>query len=127
MESRTLTIALRGFGCEPTTARVTVMPLNGRQRLRRAAAVFGVGLLAALVALPIPIVHFFFVPAALIGGVVLAFLRLRQHEVVELAEGPCPCCGVAQPLGLAGGSLRLPRVVHCRSCGRSLELEGPAA
>jgi hypothetical protein len=127
MESRTLTIPLRGFGCEPTSAVVTVTPLTGRQRVRRAGSVFGIGLLAALVALPIPIVHFFFVPAALLGGIIVGFLRLRQHEVVELAEGPCPCCGVAQPLGLAGGALRLPHVVHCRSCGRSLELEGPAA
>ena len=104
---------------------MVIVPLTGRQRVGRAAGVLGLGLLAALVALPIPLVHFFFVPGAVLGGIFLAGVRLRQREVVQLAEGSCPCCGVPQRLGLIGRSLRLPRVVHCRACGRSLEILAP--
>jgi hypothetical protein len=122
METRSLTVPLKGFGCAPTQAQIVVARLTPRQRAARAAAVLGAGLVAALVALPIPLVHFVFVPGALLAGIALGAARVRQREIFESAEAQCPCCGAAQRLGLAGRVFRLPRGVHCRTCGRSLEL-----
>ena len=123
METHSLNAALRGFGAPPTSARVVVEHLTHRQRLRRAAAVAGLGLIAALIALPIPVVHFALVPGSLLLGLGLGTMRLAQREIFHLAEGPCPFCGTRQRLGLAGKSFRLPRRVHCSACGRELDLE----
>lgn len=122
MSSRTLTMPLTGFGCAPTEVRLVIAELTPRRRLARAATVFAAGLVAALIALPIPLVHFVLVPGALLGGIALGAARLRHREVFELAEGACPCCGAVQRLGLAGRVFRLPRTVHCSACHRSLEL-----
>ena len=122
MSSQPLVVSLTGFGCAPTEARLVVRRLTPRQRLARAGMVLGAGLVAALIALPSPIVHFVAVPGALLGGLVAGLLRLRHREIIESAEGSCPCCGAEQRLGLAGRVFRLPRAIHCRSCQRALEL-----
>jgi hypothetical protein len=105
---------------------VIVERLSLRARIVRAAAVVGLGLAAAVIALPIPVVHFVLVPGSLLAGFVLGAIRIAQREVVRCAEGPCPFCGTLQRLGLAGRTFRLPRRVHCSTCGRELDLE-PAA
>jgi hypothetical protein len=122
MNTRSLTVPLTGFGCAPTEARLVVALLTLRERLARSARVVGAGLVAALIALPIPVVHFVFVPGAVITGFTLGILRVQQREIFESAEAACPYCGTAQRLGLAGRKFRLPRVVHCHNCGRRLEL-----
>jgi hypothetical protein len=124
VDTRSLTLPLKGFGCAPTQAKVVVVRLTLRQRVARAGSVAGAGLLAALIALPIPLVHFVLVPGALVTGLTLGALRVRQREIFESAEAPCPFCGTAQRLGLAGRAFRLPRTVHCRHCGRELDLGG---
>jgi hypothetical protein len=118
-----VTALLRGFGVPPTSATLVVERLTPRQRLARAGAVFGLGIAAAAVALPIPIVHFVLVPGSLLAGMILAALRVTQREIVQSAEGSCPFCGTRQRLGLAGRKYRLPRRVHCSSCGRELDLD----
>ncbi len=124
MTTHTLTAPLRGFGAPPTSATLVIERLTPRRRLARAAAALGLGIAAAAIALPIPLVHFVLVPGSLVVGLVLAGMRLSQREIVQSAEGPCPFCGTRQPLGLAGGKFRLPRRIHCSSCGRELDL-GP--
>jgi hypothetical protein len=123
METHAFTASLKGFGAPPTAAAVVVERLSLRNRLSRAAAAAGLGLAAALIALPIPLVHFVLVPGALVVGLALATRRLTQREIFRSAEGPCPFCGTAQRLGLAGSSFRLPRRIHCSSCGRELDLQ----
>jgi hypothetical protein len=122
MNTRSLTVPLTGFGCAPTEATLVVALLTLRERVARSARVVGAGLVAALIALPIPLVHFVFVPGAVITGLTLGILRVRQREIFESAEAACPYCGTAQRLGLAGRAFRLPRVVHCHNCGRRLDL-----
>ena len=122
MNTRSLTVPLTGFGCPPTEATVVVALLTLRERLVRSARVVGAGLVAALIALPIPLVHFVFVPGAVLTGLTLGILRVQQREIFESAEAACPYCGTAQKLGLAGRAFRLPRVVHCHNCGRQLDL-----
>jgi hypothetical protein len=106
-----------------TPAEIVVESLSPRRRVGRAAAVAGLGLAAALLALPIPLVHFALVPGSLLLGGLLGAMRLSQRQIFRSAEGPCPFCGTRQKLGLAGKTFRLPRRVHCRSCGRELDLD----
>jgi hypothetical protein len=122
VNTRSLTAALTGFGITPTQATVVVARLTPRERVARSARVVGAGLVAALIALPIPLVHFVFVPGAVLTGLTLGVIRVRQREIFESAEGPCPYCGTPQRLGLAGRTFRLPRVVHCHNCRRQLDL-----
>jgi hypothetical protein len=122
VNTRSLTVPLTGFGCAPTQANVVVARLTLRQRLARSGRAVGAGLVAALIALPIPVVHFVFVPGAVLMGLTLGIIRVQQREVFESAEAPCPYCGTGQRLGLAGRAFRLPRAVHCRHCGRQLDL-----
>ena len=80
MEVRTLELPLTGFGAPPTAVTVQLGVLTPAERLRRAALLFGVFLLVALVALPIPIVHLFLVPGALLLGLMLSARRLGRER-----------------------------------------------
>jgi hypothetical protein len=122
MEPRSFHVSLKGFGSVPSSAHVVVESLDLRQRVIRAAMILAGGLALALIAVPIPLVHFVLVPGAILLGLILAVVRFRQREVFRLAEGACPFCGTQQRLGLAGRVFRLPRQVFCRNCGRSLDL-----
>jgi hypothetical protein len=123
MSQRSLPAFLKGFGAPPTAAKVVVEHLTPRRRLTRAGGAAGLGLLAAAIALPIPLVHFVLVPASLLIGGILGVIRLGQREIFQSAEGSCPFCGAQQGLGLAGRSFRLPRRASCTRCGRDLDLE----
>jgi len=124
MERRTQNLAVKGFGAPPTTAMVVLDILNPAERARRAGAILGAGVIAALIALPIPLVHFVFVPGALIAGIVMASMRLRQEEVFRSAQGSCPYCGAEQQFTIMG-RFTLPKQLHCVSCQRQLTLDQP--
>lgn len=123
LTTRSLNASLKGFGSPPTPAEIVVETLTVSQRLRRAAVALGLAAALALVALPIPLVHFVLVPAALLLGLIFAALRLNQREIIRSAEGSCPYCSTHQRLGLAGRVFRLPREVFCSRCGRPLDLD----
>lgn len=121
MNSRALELPLKGFGAQATAAEVKVWELDLRDRVRRAGLALGFFWLAALVALPIPVVHFVAVPAALLLGVAIGGLRFRQREVFRRIEGRCPLCGQHQRFE-AAGRFRLPKTLYCGSCRRELQL-----
>ncbi|HEY8256027.1 MAG TPA: hypothetical protein VIG08_00055 [Gemmatimonadales bacterium] len=123
MDVREIPVQVKGFGAPPTTAVIDVAVLSGADRLKRAVVMLGTGLVVALVALPIPLVHFILVPGALITGVGLAANRLTQSQIFQSAVGRCPFCGTEQTFPLIG-RFRLPKSAHCVSCGRELTLEG---
>ncbi len=123
MTTQSLEVPLKGFGASPTRAQLVVDNLTTGQRLRRAGVALAAGGALALVALPIPLVHFVLVPGALLLGLIFAALRLNQRQVIRSAEGACPYCGTHQRLGLAGRVFRLPREVFCEKCRRPLDLE----
>jgi len=125
MEIRSLELPLTSAGSPPSHARVEVGVLEQRERLRRSGLALAGGLGAALVALPIPIVHFFAVPGALLVGIVLAARRLRERETFKDARGRCPHCGAVQQFSVFGG-VRLPKRVDCPACHHDLYLQ-PAA
>ncbi|MEO6057990.1 MAG: hypothetical protein ABIQ49_14265 [Gemmatimonadales bacterium] len=125
MTTRDVQLRLQGFGAPPAPARAVVAELSTAERMKRAAVVFGAFVAVAVIALPIPIVHFIVVP----GGLLLAFglgaLRLREREVFQAVDGRCPFCGTEQSLSVRG-RFRLPRQVDCAKCRRRLTLETAA-
>jgi hypothetical protein len=124
MEVRSLQGSLRGFGAKPTVAYLELNTLTLADRVKRAATIFGLGMVLALIAIPIPIVHFIMVPGALLVGAVLALVRLGQAEVFRTATGRCPFCGKEQSFSVMG-RFRLPKKLYCSSCQRQLLLEEP--
>jgi hypothetical protein len=126
MEVRALEVPLRGFGVQPSHARIQFATLTLADRLRRATAVFGLGLLLALIAIPIPLVHFILVPGALLLGTVLAAVRLSQRDIFQTAHGRCPFCATDQSFTVMG-RFRLPKRLYCASCQRELVLEEPTS
>jgi hypothetical protein len=121
---RTIELRLHGFGAPPAPARAEIAELSAMERMKRAAAVFGAFIAVALIALPIPIVHFVVVPAGLLLAVALGALRLREAEIFRGVEGRCPFCGTEQSFAVLG-RFRLPRRLDCASCRRALTLEAP--
>jgi hypothetical protein len=114
-------VPLTGFGAPATDASVELAILDPGDRVKRAALVFGVFLLVALGAIPIPLVHFVLVPTALLLGIGLGANRLRQREIFQGVEGRCPFCGTEQTFTVMG-PFRLPKRLHCGTCQRELEL-----
>ena len=123
MEVRLLELPLRAFGAESTAARVELNVLTPADRIKRAGIIFGTSLIAAAIALPIPLVHLFFVPGVLLAGIGMSVVRLRQGEIFRSASGPCPYCGTEQKF-MVMGTFRLPKQLHCKACHRQLMLEG---
>jgi hypothetical protein len=122
---RVIDLRLSGFGAPPAIARAEVAELAPSERAKRAAVVFGAFIAVAIIALPIPIVHFFMVPGGLILAFVFGSLRLREGTVFQAVNGRCPFCGTEQSFPLFG-RFRLPKDVHCANCGRRLTLEATA-
>ena len=122
MNVRTINLKLQGFGASPAPARAEVAELSRAERLKRAAVVFGAFVAVAIIALPIPIVHFVVVPGGLLLAVSLGLLRLREGQVFRSVEGRCPFCGTEQAFPVLG-RFRLPREVGCSNCHRRLTLE----
>ena len=121
MTTRTLELRLHGFGAPPAPARAEIAELAAADRFKRAAVVFGAFVAVAIVALPIPIVHFMLVPGGLLLAFVLGGLRLREDAIFRDVSGGCPFCGTEQHFPLFG-RYRLPKDVHCANCGRKLTL-----
>jgi hypothetical protein len=124
MEVRSLELPLKGFGAPPSLAEVEFYELSPADRFKRAAMIFGAALVAALVFLPVPLVHLVIVPGALLLGIVLALVRLRQREIFRSVQGRCPFCGTEQRF-TALGKFRIPKTLNCSSCQRQLILEAP--
>ncbi|HEX5386646.1 MAG TPA: hypothetical protein VFW66_08115 [Gemmatimonadales bacterium] len=121
MQTRSLELPLTARGDPPSTANVEVGVLERGERLRRAGVALGAGFAAALIAIPIPLVHFFVVPGALIVGVTLAAKRLKEGETFQGARGRCPHCNAEQRFPLFGG-FRLPKRLDCPGCHHDLYL-----
>ena len=122
MTIRTLDLRLHGFGAPTAPACAKIAELAPADRVKRAAVVFGAFVAIAIVALPIPIVHFMVVPGGLLLAFVLGGLRLREDAIFRDVSGRCPFCGTEQHFPLFG-RFRLPKDIHCAKCGRKLTLE----
>ena len=126
MNTRTIDLQLRGFGAPPAVARAEIAELTPAERVKRAAVWFGAFIAVAIIALPIPIVHFVLVPAGLLLAITLGTWRLREGVIFRGVQGRCPLCGAEQRFPLMG-RFRLPRPLDCEVCRRRLTLEPAAA
>ncbi len=117
-----LSVQATSFGSEPVRMTAAVTTFDRRARLRRAAGIFGLFLLGALLTLPVPVLHLLAPPAFLIAGFVLAGRRLRQKLAVGEIVGACPACGAPQQLP-APQPPRLPATLPCPGCGEFLKLD----
>ena len=116
-------VTLSVFGASPSTGIATVRRPSLASRARRAALALGAAWLLAFPAIFFPVVHFVLVPGLVIGGAVLAVIRLRVDRTLDRLRGTCPRCGAALDV-TPGGRFRLPRSVQCVQCRNELTL-GP--
>jgi hypothetical protein len=123
MQLRKFETPLKGFGAGPTPAAIETAVLTPADRFKRAGAALLAGIAVAVIAIPIPIVHFVLVPGGLTLGLIFALIRLRQSEVFRSVRGRCPFCGTEQAFTVMG-RFELPKAVNCAKCHRRLELEG---
>ena len=116
-------IELEAWPGGPRTAAVAAVatPDSG-QRIRSALVAVGLGVLFALVFLPIPIVHFAGVPLALIVGLVVGARRLAPGRRLRAIRGPCPHCGHEQSyfLGPRWKRVGMPLKLSCEQCAKGL-------
>lgn len=109
-ETRSIVISNNAGG---TTAGILHLKRFGTaDRVRRALAILGLTWLLAALTVLIPIAHFVLVPALLLAGPVLAWMRYRVTERNERVIGACPSCGKEFTLELDSAD-RLPLWTYC--------------
>ena len=104
------------YGYEPGPVQVRITRYERADRLGRAARASLPLLGAALLSVPIPLLHLFAVPGFLIAAGVLGLRRLRQLEQAEDLRGPCPACAKVQAFPVPP-RLVLPLTLRCPACG----------
>jgi hypothetical protein len=72
------------------------------------------------------VAHFALVPGLLVGGVVLAAMRLAETRTLARVRGVCPRCHAQLDVS-PGGRFRLPRAVQCVHCRNELTMAVRAA
>ena len=95
---------------------------DDRERKIRAAKIWGMMWLFAVLSLPIIIAHFVLVPGFLIAGPVMAYNRYRVQEIPDHVSGNCPAGKEEFTLQLESSD-HLPMWTHCPTCNASLHLQ----
>jgi hypothetical protein len=126
VEVHSIELPLKGFGAPASRAQVEYYTLSKVDRLKRAGMILGAGIVAAIIFIPVPLVHLIVVPGALVLGFILALVRLQQGEIFRSVVGRCPFCGSEQRF-TALGRFRIPKALNCASCQRQLVLEEPTS
>ena len=91
------------------------------ERMGRAGKVLAICLVLAAVTALIPVAHFFLVPAFLLAGPVMAFMKYRIETVLETASGVCTECSQAVDIELDPAD-KLPKWTYCPACNKPLHL-----
>lgn len=99
-----------------------------RERMLRAAKVWGLSWLLAVLSIPIVIAHWVLVPGFFIAGPIWAYKRYSMTSAPDHVSGQCPSNGEQITLALEPSD-RLPLWTHCPACKASLQLleQGAAA
>jgi hypothetical protein len=117
-------LVLHAWSGGPTTeGKATVVSSTFGVRALKALRTVGIGLIVAVVLLPVPVIH-------LAGiGIFVACLGIAAWQVrpglrVRSVEGPCPHCGQPQQywLGLNVGPMRFPKETSCEKCAKTLTI-----
>jgi hypothetical protein len=119
-------VTLSAFGAPVTSGVAVVLHRSPASRAGRAGVALGIAWLLAFPAIFLPVAHFVLVPGLIVGGVVLAAMRLAETRTLARVRGVCPRCKATLDLS-PGGRYRLPRAVQCVRCRNELTLAAPAA
>ena len=113
---------MSGYSGRTTGTRVQLRIFDHRERVRRGVTALGVAWAAAIGSVFIPIAHFLLVPGFFLYGLYELRARLRTEALLELADGECPDCGLAQRFELSG-RWSTPAETKCRQCSRRLVID----
>jgi hypothetical protein len=116
--ARPITIRSGDTSCE---GLLHMRAFNPRQRMMRAAKIWGLMWFFALLSAPICGIHLVAVPAFLIAGPLMGVRRYRMMEVPDHVTGKCPSGGEEFSLAVKASD-SLPMSVSCPTCGAWLHL-----
>ena len=118
-------VVLRAWSGGPTTAgKATTTSLAFGARALKAPRTVAIGLVIAVVLLPVPVIHLAGI-GIFVGCLVVAVFQLRPGLRIASVEGPCPHCGHVQKfwLGLNVGPMKFPKGTSCEACAKTLTIE----
>ena len=113
--------SLTAFGHPPRPALAVIVEQAPGQRLARTLAGLGMFWGLALASVFIPVAHFVLVPTFVVGGIVMAVKRAREHRRLLRVRGACPRCGAVQDLQ-PGGRFVDGRSFDCPKCHGNVTL-----
>lgn len=120
--SKSIPTVIHGYPGKPnTTGTVNIAIFSSEERLKRSLKILGMCWGIAILCVPIPLIHFTVLPAALIAGVVLFFRTLKQESLVTGGQGTCPECGKIFTVGKATNKFPLNEM--CEHCQTSVEIK----
>ena len=111
-------------GGPATTGNATVGSSSFGPRALKALRTVGLGLIVAVVLLPVPVIHLAGI-GIFVACLGIAAWQLRPGLRVRKVEGPCPHCGHPQQywLGLNVGPMKFPRETSCEKCAKTLAID----
>ena len=128
-EGEVMPVVLHAWSGGPTTAgQATVGAASTGARVLKALRTVGLGLLVAILLLPVPVIHLAGI-GIFVACLGIAVWQVRPGLRVRTVEGPCPHCGQAQRywLGLNVGPMKFPRETSCEKCAKALSISGATA
>ena len=124
MAGRQVVVTLEAAGVPAVTAQGVLDEFSAVDRIRRAAVIVLVAVIAAAALIPIPIIHLVGIPLMLLIGLGVAARQLTLMARLQPLRMPCPKCGATNRLG-GGLGMRHPTAPQervCASCRRGLVL-----
>lgn len=113
-------LALRRRDGSVSVARGVVAKHSRGRRVASAVVAVAVGVLLALVFLPVPGLHFFSTwMFPLLGMVIAGYLGTKRGDVVSI-EATCPACG--KDVALLGGPIEADMWRACPACKAPVEV-----
>ena len=128
-EGEEVPVVLHAWSGGPTTpGKATVGSSSTGTRVLKALRTVGLGLLVAILLLPVPVIHLAGI-GILVACLGIAAWQVRPGLRVRTVEGPCPHCGREQRywLGLNVGPMKFPRETSCEKCAKALSISGATA
>ncbi|MEO5799810.1 MAG: hypothetical protein ABIZ70_14380 [Gemmatimonadales bacterium] len=125
MTEQPIAATLKSAGGVTTSAPATLQRFTMVDRMLRAAGFLLLGVVAAAMLIPIPIIHLVGIPLVLLVGLVTAARQLARTARLTPVRIPCPNCGAMNRVGGGLGlrNIDAPIELNCDSCRRSLTLE----
>lgn len=117
------TVEIASKGKTVTTSCVVELPTKAKAT-KKGLKVLLYTWLGALVTIPIPIVHFVTVPAAILLGPLFGFLTYRTaltRASITCPDAACPECAKSLPLAFASDVAEIERT--CKGCSSALKIK----